>query len=182
MKKKKKTSTRKKNLGLGAGGMGAPGLPLPEYVMLPKTLLLGSQGPCRPFSRRDSGARGSARIPAHLVEQHVGVRQQVVWLRAEATCPVQGLQLEDRPLVRSAARRAPRRPAAYIIPQVVLAHNLHHATRPRLFQESLGLEHLASLLGIPSRYSALPAESVKLGALLHNHTLTRNPLLPPPGC
>ena len=82
--------------------------------------------------------------------------------------PVQGLQLEDRSLVRSVAHRAPRRTAAYVIPQVVLAHNLHHATRPRLFQESLRLEHLASQLGISTRFSALPAESVTLGALLHN--------------
>lgn len=134
-----------------------------------------------PFLLVGQRCRGSARLPAHLVEQHVGVRQQVVWLRAEAAGPVQGLQLEDRSLVRSAARRAPRRTAAYVIPQVVLAHYLHHATRARLFQESLGLEHLASLLGIPTRFSALPAESVTLGALLHNRTLTRSSLLPPPG-
>lgn len=74
-----------------------------------------------------------ARPPTHLVQQYVGVWQQVVRLRAETARRVQGLRLEDRALVRIAARHAPGCAAADVVAQVVLTHDLHHAARPRLF-------------------------------------------------
>ena len=59
---------------------------------------------------------GGTRPPTHLVQQHIGVRQQIVRLRAEAARWVQGLRLKDRPLVRAAAGRTPRRTAADVVP------------------------------------------------------------------
>lgn len=146
--------------------------------MPPKTLLLGSQCPRLPFSQ---GQR--CRPPAYRRTwwSSTLVSGSKVWLRAEAAGPGPGVAARGQgPSCAPPHRRAPWRTAAYVIPQVVLAHYLHQRHRARLFQESLDLSISPPCCGIPTRFSALPAESVTLGALLHNRTLTRSSLLPPP--
>lgn len=92
--------------------------------------------PARPLPQHGGG-------PAHLVEEEVGVGQQVVRPGAEAAGGAAGLRLEAAAGAGGAggAEAAGGGAAGDVLAQVVLAHHLHHRARPRALQEGPRGQH-----------------------------------------
>lgn len=76
-------------------------------------------------------------VPAHLVEEEVGVRQQVVRAGAQAAGSAAGPLLQDAGAAVGArgAERAGGGAAGDIVAEVVLPHHLQHGTSPGPLQE-----------------------------------------------
>lgn len=69
----------------------------------------------------------------YLMEHHIGVRNHIVRKRAQITLNTR-VPLQHRRLLLAIG--AIFASAPNIIPQIVLSHYLHHATRSRLLHES----------------------------------------------